>query len=57
MRGFIRHSNMKRCPVRIRIDGDAGDAGFSERTDDPDSDLTAISNQDFTETHSSITFG
>ena len=48
---LIRHSHVERGAVDIRIDRDAGDAGFTERANDSDGDLAAIGHEDFAEAH------
>ena len=46
---LIRHLYVEGGAVCLRVHGDAGDVGFSQRPDDTDSDFAAVGNQYFPE--------
>ncbi len=41
--GFIGHHDVERATIGVRIDGNAADITLTESADDPDGDLSAIS--------------
>jgi hypothetical protein len=47
--GLAGLADVPRARVGVAVDGDAGDAEFAQRADDPDGDLAAVGHQDLAE--------